>query len=66
MEEIVAYYRVSTKSQGFDGLGMAAQREAVGPILFHRMATVRPPRTSLRATHLSETFEDENLLTCDY
>ena len=30
MEEIVAYYRVSTKSQGLDGLGMAAQREAVG------------------------------------
>ena len=29
MEEIVAYYRVSTKSQGFDGLGMAAQREAI-------------------------------------
>ena len=29
MSEIVAYYRVSTKRQGFDGLGMAAQREAV-------------------------------------
>ena len=27
--EIVAYYRVSTKMQGFDGLGMAAQRAAV-------------------------------------
>ena len=27
--DIVAYYRVSTKMQGFDGLGMAAQRAAV-------------------------------------
>ena len=30
MKEIVAYFRVSTKSQGIEGLGMAAQREAVG------------------------------------
>ena len=29
MGEIVAYYGVSTKMQGFDGLGMAAQRETV-------------------------------------
>ena len=29
MGEIVAYFRVSTKSQGFDGLGMAAQRDIV-------------------------------------
>ena len=29
MVKVVAYYRVSTKSQGFEGLGMAAQREAV-------------------------------------
>ena len=29
MTEIVAYYRVSTKSQGFNRLGMAAQREVV-------------------------------------
>lgn len=29
MEEIVAHYRLSTKSQGFEGLGIAAQREAV-------------------------------------
>ena len=29
MSEIVAYYRVSTKRQGFDGLGMAALRKAV-------------------------------------
>lgn len=29
MQNIVAYYRVSTKSQGIDGFGMAAQREAV-------------------------------------
>ena len=29
MDHIVAYYRVSTKSQGFDGLGMAEQRSNV-------------------------------------
>lgn len=29
MDEIIAYYRVSTQSQGMNGLGMAAQREAV-------------------------------------
>ena len=29
MDEIIAYYRVSTQSQGMNGLGMAVQREAV-------------------------------------
>ena len=29
MVEIVAYYRVSTQSQGFDGLGMASQRNSI-------------------------------------
>src|SRR4051794_20833097 len=33
MEKHVAYYRVSTKRQGFDGLGMDAQKHAVSALL---------------------------------
>ena len=33
MEKHVAYYRVSTKRQGFDGLGMDAQKHAVRSLL---------------------------------